>query len=190
MTYTTPEEDPRRALMSPEERFVDDYAHRVEGIAVREHKHSTIFSVDDLKQEIWAALFKEIDKLLNKGEGFIINYMNRAAGRYVQKQRIEEMYATGTFIYTPDLIKHQLEIGAWESTPDGDWDMRMDVREAYDRLGERDQYLVHHFYRLDEKLSATEIRAKNRAIDKMVHTLNTGAHVKTVSLDDVLREEA
>lgn len=184
------EEDPRRALMTPEERFVDDYAHRVEGIALREHKFSTIFSVEDLKQEIWAAVFKEIHKLLPKGEGFVINFMNRAAGRFAEKRRHDEMYATGTFIYTPDEVKFQLEVGAWESTPEGDWDMRLDVRDAYDRLGERDQHLIHEYYREHKKLSDSENRARLRAIDKMAHMLNSGAHVKAISLDDVLREEA
>lgn len=190
MTDLTTEEDPRRATMTPEERFVDDYEHRVTGIALREHKHSTIFTVEDLKQEIWAAVFKEIDKLLHKGEGFVINFMNRAAGRFAEKRRHDEMYATGTFIYTPEEVKYQLEVGAWESTPEGDWDMRLDVRGAYDRLGERDQHLIHQFYREHEKLSSSETRAKNRAIDKMSHMLNGGAHVKAITLDDVLREEA
>lgn len=192
MSDLPPEFDDRSTYMTKAEIFVDDYARRVDSIAMREHKHSTIFTVEDLKQEIWAAVFKEFEKLVGKPEGFIINFMNRAAGRFAEKSRIEQMYQTGTFIYTPDLVKVQLELDAWNSDPGGDWDMRLDVRAAFDSLSAKHQDLIFRAYRLDESFKDNPSARKelSRARDHMAHFLNNGAHVRTVSLDDVLREEA
>lgn len=191
MSDLPPEYDDRTTYMTEKEIFVDDYAARADAIASREHKASTIFDKEDIKQEIWMACFKEIDKLLNKSEGFIVNFMNRAAGRFVEKARVENMYHTGTFIYTPQIVRTCLEIGAWESTPEGDWDMRLDVRNAYQTLNERQRDVVFRAYRLDESLSSAAERVTlKRALEHMANVLNQGAHIKAISLDDVLREEA
>jgi DNA-directed RNA polymerase specialized sigma24 family protein len=167
--------------------FVEFYWDTVEKAAHKELKGSKIFEAEDLMQEAWAVLTKDWEKFHSKGTSFVYGAAARVMQQYAARERASYGYFTGAFIYTPEIVRTQLELGAWESTPEGDWDMRLDVRAAYDALDERDRTIVARAYRFGESLkTSSERNILSRAIEKMSDHLNKGAGVKAASLDDLL----
>jgi hypothetical protein len=167
--------------------FVEFYDETVAKAARKEHKGSKLFDIDDLKQEAWLVLLPKWEKFHERGVRFVYTAAQVAMQRYAQKERIDYGYFSGAFIYTPEIVRTQLELGAWESTPEGDWDIRLDVRDAYEALGERDQHIVWRAYRLNESFeSSTDRSTLSRAMDKMANYLNEKVGVRAGNLDDLV----
>lgn len=169
--------------MSPEE-FVAEYSDLVERAARKEHKDSRLFTVEDLQQEIWVALLPYTRKLDAQGAGFVYASAVHAAARYAERERNDHQYFQGSFIYTPDLVKAQLELGAWYGEISGDWDLRLDIREVYETLSDRERKLLFAKYMLGlEPGSSTNRSTVSRAIEKMTHRLNGKLNVETLDLE-------
>lgn len=189
----TPEELAHQAYLAtltPAERFYLEHQDLAGQVARAQHKKSTIFDLEDIEQAVWLAVYAQVKKLVGRPQAFIRNFMARAAVQWAEAQRVEHMHATACFIYTPDLVRHQLELGAWESDPDGDWDMRLDVRMAFDRLEAPEQEILTRAYREHESFkSSTDRMRLSRAIDKMAAWLNGQADIKVMAIDEVLHHE-
>lgn len=169
--------------MSPDE-FIQTYGEIVRTAAKREHKDSHLFTVEDLEQECWMALLPYVDRLAAESTGFIYRAAQNAASRYAESERQDHMYFRGCYVYTPDAVRLQLEVGAWESTPEGDWDMRLDVRDAYDQLNAAEQEALFCRFYLGEP-SGTSARRNliARGVDKMTNYLNGNAAVESMDLE-------
>lgn len=178
------------ATLSPAERFYLEHQDLASQVARAQHKKSTIFELEDIEQAIWVAVYAQVKKLVGRPQAFVRNFMARAAVQWAEAQRVEHMHATACFIYNPDIVRHQLELGAWESDPDGDWDMRLDVRKAYERLEEAEQEVLVRAYRKHESIkSSTDRMRLLRAIDKMAAWLNGQVDIRVMAIDEVLHRE-
>lgn len=155
--------------------FVIRYTPTVNKAARNAHKGSTFVDADDLAQEAWTYLLRHWQQLHNDGaEPLVYATASEAIRYYLTRERVDYAYFSGQFIYNPEIVRTALESGAWDLDPSGDWDIRLDVQEAYESLKPEQQELLHRVYTLGEKLdgNSAERKALNRAIDRMAHNLN------------------
>lgn len=179
------ENDP---LVETELDFVLAYTPTLERAAKKELKGSRVFDRDDLMQEAWLAILPYWKKLHEGGEGLVYTAAATAMRRYAAKQRVDYDYFSGRFIYTPEVVKTQLELGAWESTGEGDWDIRLDVHNAYEKLDLASQGVVDRVYKRGESINRSEraeLSRLDRAIEKMANILNEGAKPSLINMEEV-----
>ena len=157
-------------------------------IAAREHRSSTIYDVEDLEQAIWEHVVKAWPEYAGQDEKLVYVLMRRAARTYATQARIEHMYATGSFIYTPKLVAAYLDTCAWkpiEEVPDVD--ARVDMQEAYELLRKkapRQAAAVFKRYGLGEgDLSSTEKSNLSAGVESICHRLNSGLRLQAESID-------
>lgn len=147
----------------------------VNEIASSEWKGSTAFSIDDVAQAIWLHMMEKWSEY-EKADEHLVRYMARRAARvYCEKQRIDYMYATGSFLYTPGIVRRSMEF-AWSDLKDcPDIDIRMDISEAYEHLSRPQKAAIYKKYALKEPLvTSAEKAAEYRGINAITHRLNTG----------------
>lgn len=167
------------------EEFVEKYQDQVSRAARKEHQQTHLFDVEDLEQEVWLGLLPYYKRMDANGPGFVYNAALTLARRYAERERTDVMYYRGAFIYTPQMVAGELEVGAWESDPNADWDLRLDLQRAYDTLSEREQHLLHEKYLkgISPTNSSPDRKVIERAIDKMTHWLNGNAGLEHVDLE-------
>lgn len=182
------EESLEELPVTTELEFVLRYTDTLQRAAKKELKGSRLFDRDDLVQEAWLAILPYWGKLHEGGEGLVYTAAATAMRRYATKQRVDYDYFSGRFIYTPEVVKAQLELGAWESTGEGDWDIRLDVQNAYEKLDLVGQDIVSRVHKHGEHLrreDAVNRRRLERAIEKMANILNEGAKPSLINMEEV-----
>lgn len=176
------------SLVETELDFVLRYTDTLQRAAKKELKGSKVFDRDDLTQEAWLAILPYWEKLHEGGEGLVYTAAATAMRRYAAKQRVDYDYFSGRFIYTPEVVKAQLELGAWESTGEGDWDIRLDVQNAYEKLDLVGQGIIDYVYKHGKSIERTDrasFHRLERAIEKMANILNEGAKPSLVNMEEV-----
>lgn len=170
--------------MTPEE-FVEAYAPLVRKAVHREHKNSALFTVEDLEQEAWAAMLPYRERLAGESEGFVYKAAQNACIRYASRERESYSYFSGAFVYNVELIRSELEVGAWLTDPGDDWALRMDITAAYENLSEHEQEALYRRYVLGIVPGDSTGRMQVlRAVERMCHWLNGKASIQLVNLDD------
>ena len=166
------------------DEFVREYEDVIKRAARNEHKGSTVFDRSDLEQEAWLAILPHWPRMAAEGEGFIYKSAATAMQRYAANERVDFEYFSGKFVYTPDVVRTQLELGLDREDACGDWDIRLDVREAWKSLPLRENDLIYRVYFQGETVDwwSTERRMLNRAVDKMTEILNKGVAYQRVEL--------
>lgn len=157
----------------------------VNDIASSEWKNSRIFSIDDVAQAIWLHMMENWQHYAGRDD-LLVRYLARRAARgYCRAQRIQHMYATGAFLYTPRLVRKYLEEVVWCSPGDcADIDARADITEAYGHLTKGQKAVLYKKYALKEPLTrnAEEV-AESRAIAEITQRLNTGLRLSAEGYD-------
>lgn len=175
-------------LVNSQDDFVVEYGDIVARAARREHQQTHLFEVDDLIQEVWLGLLPYWKRLHSQGPGFVFRAAQNVASQYAQRERIDVMYYKGAFIYTPDMVRGELEVGAWLSADhEGDWDMRIDIQNAYDQLNDKEQHVLFEKYMrgISPDRDGADRKTLDRSIDKMCHWLNGKAGMEHVPLETV-----
>lgn len=170
--------------------FFDHYDEMIQRVARQEHKASTLFERDDLEQEVRLACLREIDTLLEADENFVKFFCRRAAKNYALHERLDWEQFTGAFVYTPDIVKAQLESGAWGQGPEGDWAIRLDVREAWQQLPSGTQVLIYRTYGMGHALDPAQRKTVQRGIDRIARILNSETPYLLADFDSLLGREA
>ncbi|MDR6794352.1 hypothetical protein J2X12_002911 [Pseudarthrobacter oxydans] len=161
--------------------------------AAREHRKATIFTTEDMEQAIWEHALGNWSDYAEADDALVSTLMTRAARTYANKQRIEHMYATGSFIYTPKLVAAYLDSCVWspvEEVPDVD--ARVDLQEAFAELSKsapKQAGAVFKRYGLGEELSATERPNLSRGIESLTHKLNSGLRLQAESVEYAIAGE-
>jgi len=171
------------------------YQHEVARIAAREHKRSTIFEIEDVEQAIWEHVIKRFGDYVGLDEKLTYSRMARAARTWASNQRIEHMYATGSFIYTPKIVAAYLDTCAWQPLEEvPDIDARVDLIEAFELLRKsapKRAAAVFKRYGMNEGglMSSAESTALSEGIDAICHRLNSGLRLSAESIDLAISKE-
>jgi hypothetical protein len=169
--------------------FYAQHKAEVSRIAARVWKHSHVFAVDDIEQAIWEHALVNWKHYADASAESASKFMTRAARKFAFEERIKHMYATGAFIYTPDMIKSYLETCAWmplEQMPDAD--SRVDLQQAFQQLSESapaQAAAVFKRYGLREKTLMTKTDSSNlsQGIVAITHRLNSGLKLTAESVE-------
>lgn len=189
---TTATEAPAATLT---DEFYLKYQSEVARIAAREHKKSTIFGVEDVEQAIWEHVIKRFGDYADLDEKLVYMRLQRAARAFATTQRIEYMYATGSFIYTPKIVAAYLDTCAWQPLEEvPDIDARVDLIEAFAILRERapkQAAAVFKRYGMGEgeEMSSTERSNLSDGVEAICHRLNTGLRLSAESIDLAIARE-
>ena len=155
-------------------------------VASQEWKNSELFSIEDVAQSIWLHMMENWSHYVDKDEALTRHMVRRAARRYCKTMRVEHMYATGAFLYTPKMVRRCLEEVVWCNPEDcTDVDARADIAEAYKYLTKGQKAVLYKRYALKEMLTRnSEQVAESRAVAEITQRLNTGlrlhADIKTL----------
>lgn len=145
-------------------------------VASREWANSHIYELDDVVQAIWIHVmehWKEYEKAEN---GLRHSMAKRAAREFCSKQRIDYMYATGAFLYTPGMVRRLLETEVY-CVPENarDLEARADITEAITHLTKGQKAVLYKKFAMKEQLlESAEKSHEFRAITAITHRLNTG----------------
>lgn len=174
--------------------FYLQYAETAGRIAIREHRKSTIYDTSDLEQAIWVHVFGNFSEYFERDEKLVYSLMHRAARTFAAKARIDHMYASGTFIYTPSMVAAYLETCAWEPIEEvPDIDARVDLIEAFGLLRKsapKQAAAVFKRYGLKETgLSDSERFNVSTGVESITHRLNSGLRLQAESIDFATSQE-
>lgn len=157
----------------------------VNSVAGGEWKNSRLFSIDDVAQAIWEHMMANWSHYAGKDEALVKHMARRAARAYCLVQRTQHMYATGSFLYTPGMVRRYLEDVVWCLPGDCmDVEARADIAEAYEHLPKGQKAAVYKRYGLKETLIRnSEQVAESRAIASITNRLNTGLRLSPAGDD-------
>lgn len=155
-----------------EVEFVLRYTPTIRKAAQRALIVKGYVDLDDLIQEAWIHVLPRWEKLHENGEEKLV-YTDALLflKKYMKKELADYDYFSGKFVYTPEIVKTQLEIGAWESDPQGDWDIRLDVMAAFDELNPERQWMLEQAYRLGISPHSKEFEGSYRTVDKALQQM-------------------
>lgn len=158
----------------------------VNEIASKEWANSHIFELEDVVQAVWIHIMENWAEYEEADQGLIYHMTRRAARSYCKQQRIDYMYATGAFLYTPGMVRRALEEMVF-CTPAqaalGDLEERADVTEAYEQLPRGQRAAIFKKFALKEPLTTPgEKSAESRGVGAITHRLNTGLRLRPETL--------
>lgn len=172
--------------------FYEQYQPEALRIAYGQHQRSTIFDVADIEQSIWEHVMMNWKHYATADERLVSFYMKRAAKSFANNQRVEYMYFTGAFIYTPKIVAAYLETCAWEPLDEvPDVDARVDLQEAFNLLRESapaQAGAVFRRYCLKEELTESEQKNSRRGVESLTHRLNSGLRLSAESVEFTSKE--
>ena len=158
-------------------------------IARREHKELRTAEPEDVVQAVREGFYaraKGTDFTLWDRDG-IADLAIKLAREYVGKERIDFMYFSCAYVYTPAMVEQYLREGLWWEVEDvPDVDGRIDVRREFDRLPRHYKVALFLKYGLGETFSQADPRrqAVIKAVDKITNGLNISAKMRRVELAD------
>ena len=156
-------------------------------VASREWNNSHIFELDDVVQAVWLHVMEQWHQYEKAEDRLRFHMARRAAREYCSKQRIDYMYATGAFLYTPGMVRRYLEEVVWCPPKDCiDLEARADISEAYSHLPRGQKAAIYKKFALKETLiTPAEKSAESRGVEAITHRLNTGLRLRAGEEEDL-----
>lgn len=172
------------------DEFLCYHAATIRRVAERKYQQQGFCQADDVEQAIFEHVLKEWKYYEGSDEKSARSKFGKAADQYLGKEAQDFMYFTGSFVYTPSMVRNILEQSAWseiEQAPDIDG--RVDVRAGFDRLPPKQKAGVFQRYALKvpaEEQTEAEKRSTQRGVDGITHYLNkqTGKP-RTYTMDEL-----
>lgn len=155
----------------------------VNDVAAAEWKNSHLFSIDDVAQSIWEHMMKNWKHYEGREVALIRHMARRAARNYCMTQRMQHMYSTGAFLYTPGMVRRFLGDVVWCMPGDcPDIEARADLSEAFSYLTKGQKAVLYKKYALKEPLARNaEQVAESRAVAAITNRLNSGLRLLPVA---------
>lgn len=152
----------------------------VNDVASAEWKSSPLFSIDDVAQAVWEHMLANWKHYEGRETGLIRHMARRAARNYCLGQRMQHMYATGAYLYTPGMVRRFLDDVVWCMPGDCvDIEARADLSEAFAHLTKGQKAVLYKKYALKEPLSRNaEQVAESRAVSAITNRLNSGLRLQ------------
>lgn len=170
-----------------EYREVDELIRRAAKAA---HAPDDIIPYDDLVQELWEFWLTRT-ALQEHPENSQFYILRREARTIAAKERVDFAYFTGAYTYTPNTVRHLLKEETWVDVEDcNDIEGRVDVLQAMKGLSAKDQTILEAAYRINmyPRMSKSQQRNVQRAVDKLAAILNRKAPVKLEDSHQVARQ--
>ena len=145
-------------------------------VASKERANSHIFELDDVVQAVWLHVMEHWKEYEKAEIGLRYTIAKRAARAFCSQQRVDYMYATGAFLYTPGIVRRLLETEVY-CVPENaaDLEARADLTEAITYLTRGQKAVIYKKFALKEQLlTSAEKSHEFRAITAITHRLNTG----------------
>lgn len=174
-------------------------------VARRAHSGCQTVEIDDVEQAIWLAFSEkmvrdrilEVDgmtELMRVGTDFnawgpagIRHLATQVANEYVATERVNYMYWSGRFVYTPALVEGYLKDAVWKEVEDvPDIDGRADVQREFANLSLMAKRDIFHKFGLGEPPESENAPARmriDRGIQRITDRLNMNLGTKQVGLE-------
>lgn len=148
----------------------------VDQVAATEWKGSHVFEMEDLSQAVWMHVVDKWEAYAGKDKELQFTMMRRFARGWCKEQRVEYMYTTGAYVYTPREIRARLEDSAFTPLDRAyDIDSRVDILREYGKLSRGRRAALYKQYALGERLTTGAERvAASEAVDTICTALNLG----------------
>lgn len=143
--------------------------------------------LDDLVQELWV-FYLEHGNIQSYAPGQQMKLLRQEAKKRLAQERIDYMYFSGAFVYTPAIVRAYLDECVWQAVEDSfDIDGRVDVQEAFKRLSAQQQMALYIRHCLGEgdKFTNAQKKAASVGVDKIVHHLNGQLVLDEQDLDHI-----
>ncbi len=179
------------------EDFYLEHEAAVKKISRGQHRGADHCEVDDVEQAIWEHVISEPAAYLNAADEKVLeSYFRKAANRFMQAERRDYMYFSGSFMYRPVDVKRILADSTWVDADDAaDIEGRVDVQAAWRALRGKaptQGRALFKAYGLNiplRDMSDAEAQAVRDGVDSITHILNEGLRLRAVDVD-VAREAA
>jgi len=144
--------------------------------ASKEWANSHIYELDDVVQAVWLHAMENWKEYEKAETGLRFSMARRAARGFCAKQRVDYMYATGAFLYTPGMVRRLLDTQVYcDPENAADLEARADISEAITYLTRGQKAILYKKFALKEQLlTSAEKSHEFRAITAITHRLNTG----------------
>lgn len=174
--------------------FHSTYARTVRRIASREHRGSSLYDVDDIEQAIWERVIVNWQYYYKSASKYVEIFMTRSARGFASAQRIDHMYATGAFIYTPKLVKSRLESCEWKKTTQAlGVNVRADLVDAFERLQvsapAQAAAVFKRYASSPDELSSNDRANCSRGVTQITDHLNSGLRLRAEPLEIAIVQE-
>lgn len=159
----------------------------IQQVAKKEHDRMQTIEQEDIEQALWEFFCEKINHVRGWEAAGIRDLANKVARHYVQTERIDYMYFSGNFVYTPAQVEELLTEAVWREVEEvPDMDGRVDVMREFNNLAIHDkdgrlsetslkrQRLLFRKYGLGESYPkyTTEGKMIDRTVDRITHKLN------------------
>jgi len=170
------------------QKFFAHHGDTLKRVAKREHKGAVTMTVEDLEQDLHAFFLQNLNSVRGFSPEGVEGLAVKQARKTLLKERIDYMYFSGSFLYTPAMVEVYLQDAVWQEldcVPDIDG--RMDVQAAVRELPLDTQRLLFRKYALGESPAnaSPERKRIERAIETICHSLNLGLKRVKVELEDL-----
>lgn len=146
-------------------KVIDSAAHRESGATI---------GFEDLRQDLWVFYLEQEPQVEHPKQ--MAGLIGKRAKHIARQERIDYMYFSGAFIYTPSMVTTLLGGALWcEAEEAFDIEGRVDVATALKKQSQRAQRLLYARFALGEtpENSSPDRHVIDRAIDSITHELNT-----------------
>lgn len=152
----------------------------VNDVASKEWGNSHIYDMQDVAQAIWIHIMANWKEYEKADKPLVYFLARRAARDYCKQARIDYMYATGAFLYTPGIVRRCLESVVFCPEAEAhDIEARADITEAMEKLPRAQKAAIYKKFALNEPLTGPgEKTAESRGVTAITHRLNTGLRLR------------
>ena len=169
--------------------FVRYHRDTIKGIALSKGRNLGYTTPDDIEQAIMEHITLKWNLYAGRPAPVVPSYFGKAANQYLAQERLDYMYFTAAYLYTPSEIRRHLRDSAWTDLDQcPDVDARTDLHAAFKTLTKARQDAVYKQYGLgipSSEMSEAEGRAARRGVDDITAYLNKQEGVRSYSLDEL-----
>lgn len=169
--------------------FISYHHETIKAIASSKGRNLGYTTPDDVEQEIMKHVVTNWHLYSGKKASTVKSYFEKAANQFLNRERIDYMYFSAAYIYTPAEIRRHLRDSAWvDADQCPDVDARVDLHAAFKTLTKGRKTAVYKQYGLgipSGELSEAEGRAARRGVDDITAHLNKQEGVRSYSLDEL-----
>lgn len=174
------------------EEFLEYHEERIDRIATSKWNRQGFCRAEDVAQEIRLHVVEKWDHYVGLNAEQSARNFEKAASQYLQSESQDYMYFSGSFVYTPRMVRGLLAEAAWEEAENcPDVDGKVDILMAWATLSPASKAAVFRRYGQgvsDTDLSEAESRAARRGVDSITHQLNRKDAPRSRTLDELRHE--
>lgn len=160
-----------------------DVAAEIERAARTARTPNDLLPLEDLVQELWV-FYLDTPVMHSYPAQKQQSLLVKQARKTLQQERIDYMHFTGTFVYTPDVVRTILANSVWAEVDDIGYDVegRADVQGAMKGLSIDARRLLYRRFVLGDHQNFTSSQRSivTRSVDRIARELNSQVRVDAV----------